>query len=87
MMADLLGKLLPSSVVRSVGTKIAKGLVTRASAEAARPFFLDLFTKKMNAASRGSLADRLESMVKHLRAGSCALAADDGAEIIGSVEL
>jgi len=84
---DFLKQLLPASVVRSVGTRIAKGLATRASAEAARPIFLELFTKRMNAAARAVLAGRLESMAAHLRAGACALAADDGAAIIGDVEL
>lgn len=84
---DVLSKFLPSSVVRSVGTKLAKSLVTRASAEAAKPFFVELFTKKMTAASRGVLAGRLESMAKHLRAGECAKAAQDGADIINDTEL
>jgi hypothetical protein len=86
-MLDAIGKLLPSSVVRSVGTRLAKHMVTRASAEAAKPLFVELFTKRMNAASRALLAGRLEALAAHLRAGECAKAAEVGSEIIDSVEL
>lgn len=80
-------KLIPSGVARQLGTKIAKGLLTRASAEAAKPVLLGLFKDRMNAASRAVLAGRLEGLAAHLRAGELAKASEVGGEIIGDVEL